>query len=99
MFRKVLNKGANCAIVISCRDEGIAQACDERVPFDFLQPMGNVSKRILLSLVDGQQREDVLDWVEEKEECRRSFERVLKGMDFVSVNCWRKSKGRNRRLL
>lgn len=78
LFKKCLDKGNECAVVLTCRENGIADVCHEAVRFDFLDPLGDISRNVLLSYVDDHNRGDVHGWMESSTECRSSFEAGLR---------------------
>ncbi|PXF42457.1 hypothetical protein BWQ96_07835 [Gracilariopsis chorda] len=76
-FRKALHGGQNCAMVISCREGSVSKMCDKIVPFDFLEPMGDVSRDILLSCVDENRNGNLLQWLKKSKECTESLKAGL----------------------
>ncbi|PXF40001.1 hypothetical protein BWQ96_10293 [Gracilariopsis chorda] len=63
-FRELIGGGLTSSLLISTREETIGETeCHETVKFYFLEVQSNVSKQILTSSLNEQQRADLEDWV------------------------------------
>ncbi|CAN8068520.1 unnamed protein product [Agarophyton chilense] len=78
LIRRSLGEGSHCAMAISSREVEVATACDEVVTFSFLHSTGGISRDVLLSALDDNKREDVLEWLNQSQECSISFENGMR---------------------
>ncbi|KAI0562806.1 WD40/YVTN repeat-like containing protein [Gracilaria domingensis] len=77
-FRELIEGGLSSTLLISTREETIGdKECHKTLKFNFLGVQSDVSREILMSSLNEQQRADLEDWIRADERCEGYLEQAL----------------------